>query len=137
MRYRSFADVLWSHELELPMDWVFSFPPSVEEQARLAALFRRAERPSAVVCSSDLWALQLMRILERQGLRCPQDVAMVGMGDREFAAQLPVALTSVRFDLQGLVEHTVSAMVAILEDRPMTNERLGGELIVRESCGAG
>jgi DNA-binding LacI/PurR family transcriptional regulator len=38
--------------------------------------------PTAVFCASDMQALDLMEALEREGLRCPADVSIVGFGDR-------------------------------------------------------
>lgn len=55
-----------------------------------------AERPTGVFAANDLTALGLLQGLTRHGLRVPQDVALVGYDDIEFAASAAVPLSSVR-----------------------------------------
>jgi LacI family transcriptional regulator len=53
-------------------------------------------RPTAAFCANDLLALGLLQELIRQGLDVPNDVAIVGYDDIEFAGAAAVPLTSVR-----------------------------------------
>jgi LacI family transcriptional regulator len=53
-------------------------------------------RPTAAFCANDLLALGLLQEMIRQGLDVPNDVAIVGYDDIEFAAAAAVPLTSVR-----------------------------------------
>lgn len=53
-------------------------------------------RPSAVFCSDDVVALGVLQALYEAGLRVPDDIAVVGYDDIEFAASAVVPLTSVR-----------------------------------------
>jgi LacI family transcriptional regulator len=54
------------------------------------------ERPTAVFCANDLLALGVLQALYEAGLRVPEDIAVVGYDDIEFAASAVVPLTSVR-----------------------------------------
>lgn len=51
--------------------------------------------PDAVLGGNDLLAIATMQVLRERGLRIPQDVAVVGMDDTEFARVTTPALTSV------------------------------------------
>jgi LacI family transcriptional regulator len=62
---------------------------------RLAGL-SKARRPTAAFCANDLLALGLLQEMTRQGLAVPDDVAIVGYDDIEFAGAAAVPLTSVR-----------------------------------------
>ncbi len=53
-------------------------------------------RPTAAFCGNDLLALGLLQEMIRQGLSVPNDIAIVGYDDIEFAAAAAVPLTSVR-----------------------------------------
>ena len=53
-------------------------------------------RPTAVFCANDLLALGLLQEAVRQGLRVPDDLAIVGYDDIDFAEAAVVPLTSVR-----------------------------------------
>src|SRR5262249_8978412 len=54
------------------------------------------DRPTAAFCANDLLALGFLQEMTRRGLRVPQDVALVGYDDIEFAAAAAVPLSSVR-----------------------------------------
>lgn len=62
---------------------------------RIAAM-PAGERPTAVFCANDLIALGLLQEVVRQGLRVPQDIAIVGYDDIDYAAAAVVPLSSVR-----------------------------------------
>jgi LacI family transcriptional regulator len=55
-----------------------------------------ASRPTAAVCANDLLALGLLQQCVTLGVRVPDDLAIVGYDDIEFAAAAAVPLTSVR-----------------------------------------
>jgi LacI family transcriptional regulator len=62
---------------------------------RLAGMPRRT-RPTAAFCANDLLALGLLQRAISLGLRVPDDLAIVGYDDIDFAAAAAVPLTSVR-----------------------------------------
>src|SRR3954467_1565572 len=68
---------------------------------RLAGLPAR-RRPTAAFCANDLLALGLLQQGIGAGLRVPDDLAIVGFDDIEFAAAAAVPLTSVRQPRQEL-----------------------------------
>ncbi|MGW5333317.1 LacI family DNA-binding transcriptional regulator [Streptomyces bauhiniae] len=82
-----------------------------------ARLLGLAERPTAVFCANDLLALGVLQALYAAGVKVPQDMAIVGYDDIEFAAASAVPLTSVRqpavtmgaLATQLLLEETASA----------------------------
>jgi LacI family transcriptional regulator, galactose operon repressor len=55
-----------------------------------------AQRPTAAFCANDLLALGLLQEMTRQELQVPEELAIVGYDDIEFAAAAAVPLTSVR-----------------------------------------
>jgi LacI family transcriptional regulator len=54
------------------------------------------DRPTAAFCANDLIALGLLQEMTRRGIRVPDEVAIVGYDDIEFAAAAAVPLSSVR-----------------------------------------
>jgi LacI family transcriptional regulator len=68
-------------------------PAGRDAGARLLGL---SPRPSAVFCANDLLALGVLQSLFAAGISVPQDMAIVGYDDIEFAAAAAVPLTSVR-----------------------------------------
>ncbi|WP_318206368.1 MULTISPECIES: LacI family DNA-binding transcriptional regulator [unclassified Streptomyces] len=98
-----------------------------------------ADRPTAVFCANDLLALGVLQAMYDAGISVPDDMAIVGYDDIEFAAAATVPLTSVR---QPAV--TMGALAAELllreieaegEATPHEHRRvvLQPELVVRRS----
>jgi LacI family transcriptional regulator len=63
--------------------------------ARIAGMARKV-RPTAAFCANDLLALGLLQECATLGIRVPEDLAIVGYDDIDFAAAATVPLTSVR-----------------------------------------
>ena len=61
----------------------------------LASLLSTTPQIDAVFCSSDLLALGVMTEARARGLQVPAQLAIVGFGDLEFAADLEPSLTTV------------------------------------------
>jgi len=59
-------------------------------------------RPTAVFCANDLVALGFLQEMTRQRIHVPDDIAIVGYDDIEFAAAAAVPLSSVRQPRQEL-----------------------------------
>lgn len=135
-RYWGFASTLWEEGLELPMDWVFSGSLAGDAAARFHTVFQGQEAPSALVCTSDLRAAEALLRLASMGLRCPEDVAVASLGDRDFAAYLMPPLTTLRFDTAGLVKAASEAVIAAHEGRTPASARLSGTVVIRQSCGS-
>jgi LacI family transcriptional regulator len=104
-----------------------------------ARLLGLAERPTAVFCANDLLALGVLQTLFAAGVSVPEELAIVGYDDIEFAEAAVVPLTSVR---QPAV--TMGAMAAglLLEETDGTGDAaahthrrvvLRPELVVRSS----
>jgi GntR family transcriptional regulator, arabinose operon transcriptional repressor len=90
------------------------------------------------VSANDRLAGELMHILLARGVRIPQDVRIVGIDDVNYAALLPVPLTTVHQPCRDIGETALRAMLERLE-RPQMPARdilLDCALVVRRSCGA-
>lgn len=99
-------------------------------------LLARSTRPDAVFCANDLLALGLLQVLVRAGVRVPEDIAIVGYDDIDFAAAAAVPLTSVRQPRQQIGR--TAAELVIAETMTPTEHRhqhvlFAPELVVRES----
>ena len=96
-------------------------------------------RPTAAFCTNDMLALGLLRRMAMDGVAVPEDLAVVGYDDIDFAADAAVPLTSVR---QPKYELGRAAAELLLEeaDRPGQHEHrrfvFKPELVVRASSGA-
>jgi LacI family transcriptional regulator len=106
--------------------------------ADIAAL-AAAARPTAVFCANDLIAMGVLQEMTRHRIRVPEDIAIVGYDDIDFAAAAAVPLTSVRQPRQQL-GRTAARM--LLEEGAAGDQHqhqqviFEPELIVRQSTKA-
>lgn len=95
-------------------------------------LLDRADRPTAVVTSSDLQAIGLLTAARELGLRVPEDVAVVSFdGTEETRFSIP-ALTTVR---QPVAAMAAAAIDLLVHQRTPAHETFPMDLVVRRSCG--
>jgi LacI family transcriptional regulator len=96
-------------------------------------------RPSAVFCANDLLALGMLQQLIQQGVSVPDQVAIVGYDDIDFAAAAAVPLTSVRQPRQLLGRTATELLLGEARREPghvHQQIQFTPELVVRESSTA-
>jgi LacI family transcriptional regulator len=105
---------------------------------RPLGLSRRA-RPTGVFCANDLLALGLLQHLTQHEVRVPDDVAIVGYDDIEFASAAAVPLTSVS-QPRHLLGQTAARLLADEADRSSAHEHqhvvFPPQLVARASTAA-
>lgn len=81
-------------------DALVTYGGSQIEGAELACekLFNLPDRPSAVFAGNNLMTIGVMKQLRKFGIRCPQDVSVVGFDDFEWASCFEPTLTAVAQD---------------------------------------
>ncbi|WP_282950370.1 LacI family DNA-binding transcriptional regulator [Sphingopyxis sp. Geo24] len=87
-----------------------------------------------VFAASDGIALSAIRALEASGLRCPEDVSVVGFDDSDLASQSRPALTTVRQNVPGIAAALVDHLFRRLEGQQTVSSVLPVNLVVRESA---
>jgi LacI family transcriptional regulator len=95
-----------------------------------------SRRPTAVFCANDLLALGLLQEMTTQGVPVPDEVAIVGFDDIEFAAAAAVPLTSVRQPREALGRRAVELLLEEEEadgDHEHRSIKFSPELVVRAS----
>jgi GntR family transcriptional regulator of arabinose operon len=107
---------------------------------KLASEFRkriRTKKVDGVVCVNDHTAGRVMQMLIRWGVRIPADVRIVGIDDVNYAAMLPIPLTSVKQPIEQIGDAALNLMLERIRSpyRPTREVLLDGTLVVRESSG--
>ncbi|MET4156500.1 LacI family DNA-binding transcriptional regulator [Agromyces sp. PvR057] len=99
------------------------------------------ERPDAVFAANDLLAMGLLQALTMQGgLRVPDDVALIGYDDIDFASAAVVPLSSIRqpatligYTAVDLLLKEAAATASGVDDHVHEHVVFQPELVVRES----
>ncbi|GAA1806550.1 LacI family DNA-binding transcriptional regulator [Luedemannella flava] len=95
-----------------------------------------ASRPTAAFCANDLLALGVLQEMTKRGLRVPDDIAIVGYDDIEFAAAAAVPLSSVRQPREQLGRTAAQLLLEEIEAGDKHEHRhvvFQPELVVRAS----
>lgn len=139
-RHRGFLDAMRGRSLEPdPSLIVFSDAFTAREGVRCCDELLDGGRPfSAIVAGNDLLALGCYDSLEGHGLRCPEDVSVVGYNDMPFVDRFRPALTTVRVPHYQLGETAAGLMLEQLREVPGPPRQLllPAELVVRGSTAA-
>lgn len=98
-------------------------PASIRAGRAALAWFMEAGdvRGQVLFCSSDLLAHGVLIEAHARNLRVPEDLAVIGFGDQEFARHLDPPLTSVRIDLDRLGAVAAEIILDRIDGRPVAS----------------
>lgn len=136
-RYRGFLAGLEAHGLAsgtAPVAFADSY--SEDEGARcMTELLDRKEPFSAVVAGNDVIALGCLRALAARGLRCPEDISVIGFNDMPLMDRIAPPLTTVRLPQYDVGVAAAQLLLEYVADpgAPVKIVFLRPELIVRAS----
>jgi LacI family transcriptional regulator len=113
--------------------------PTVGEGRRLMDRLLNSKRPlpTAVFAHNDLLAIGALASLKERGLRCPEDISLIGYHDLPQVDQMTPPLTTIRQPQEELGRLAAEFMVTMLSsaERPPVSRKLAPTLVVRQSTG--
>lgn len=95
-------------------------------------------RPTATFCFSDEMAIGALATLRAAGLRCPDDMSLIGFDDIGMARYVDPPLTTVRQPMAQIGRQTVKLLAGIIDGtvQEPVNVTLPHRLVVRQSVKA-
>ncbi len=97
---------------------------------------KRKLHVDAFACADDETAIGVIKELSRRGIRTPEDVAVVGFDDEEYAEIITPSLTTVRQPFYELGVQSIVRLIDQIECRPTASvELLPTQAVIRQSCG--
>lgn len=119
MRWRALREA--GHELEMHTRRVGPFAPTVEGGV-LAAKELIDSLPTAVLAYNDLMAIGLMRSLQREGIRVPEEISVIGFDNILPAELVSPGLTTVAAPLRVMGSTAVGNLVAVIRGALYDND---------------
>ena len=117
-RRAAFESLLVKHEMTDMLTVLVPAPSSFElGREGLARLLELGPLPRALFCSSDTLAHGVLVEAQARGLSVPNDLAIVGFGDLNFAAHTLPPLSTVRIDRPALGRLAAEALLGRFEGR--------------------
>ena len=143
LKAQGFRRAALEHGLAVDSHFVFEYPYEGEWNDYRSGyavgehVARMSDRPDAMFVFNDLGALGFEDGLLDNGVRVPDDIAIVGLDDIELAARVRVPLTTIRQPTSGIGSMAVDYLLSRLHgETPPVRQLLEPELIVRRSSGA-
>jgi DNA-binding LacI/PurR family transcriptional regulator len=101
----------------------------------IAEFLHGPERPQAIVAMNDLHALLVLEAAQQVGMRIPDDLALVGFDDLDFAATLNPSLTTVAQQPFQLGVEAARLLLARIRGGigAVSQVRLPTQLVIRSS----
>ncbi|MDR3438136.1 LacI family DNA-binding transcriptional regulator [Telmatospirillum sp.] len=93
--------------------------------------------PTAIATGNNLATVGTMRALRQAGLRVPDDMALIGFDDFEWADYFEPRLTTIAQPCQEIGRHAASLLMDRIKDYDGKRRtlRLAASLVIRNSCG--
>jgi LacI family transcriptional regulator len=97
------------------------------------------DRPTAIVCGNNLSTIGAMQAIRDRGIRIPDEVALAGFDDFEWADLFEPRLTVIAQPVKRIGEEAAAMLVERIRNpqSPPRTVRLEPSLVIRESCGCG
>jgi DNA-binding LacI/PurR family transcriptional regulator len=105
-------------------------------------LLDRPDRPTAVLCFSDVVAYGVLQIAAELGIEVPGELSVIGFDDNPLATQVQPALTTVRQDVEAKGRAAAAALTAAIAQARTSGDitpehvLLPTDLVVRASTAA-
>jgi LacI family transcriptional regulator len=114
--------------------WEVFTPPSEVMTEQIATILSRKD-VSAIHCSHDLIAIELLRELRKQKIAVPREISVVGFDDISWASIASPALTTVRQPFFGMCSGAIDLLLEKIANpaRRTRHLKLGVELMERET----
>jgi LacI family transcriptional regulator len=137
-RLAGFMDAVQEHGISLEEGWVVESPLNIEA-ARQAAhrVLSQTRPPEALFLSNNLISLGTLLAIGDMGLRCPEDIALLGFDDHPWAAVANPPLSVVQQPARLLGQEAARSLAGLLIEKnplPENNIVLECKLVLRRSC---
>lgn len=97
--YSAFRKLLSESGLAVHSEWMKDSARDEESAMKCAKeIMDLKERPTAIFCTSDIYALGVMRYFKESGIRVPEDISVIGADNIIACKYIEPSLTTVDYD---------------------------------------
>lgn len=118
-RKKGFLDAMKKHRKEITENSVL--PAGIfsdKGYSDMLSLIRKNDLPDAIFCFNDPTALGALKAIKEEGLKCPEDIALVGFSETELAQLVDPPLTSVLQPTFEMGETAARLLIAQIMQTP-------------------
>lgn len=135
-RYFGYAKALLEHGQTPREDWI------IEDRDQLTGrsdgefgLKLPAEMPTAFACNCDLSASQLIKKLQEEGYRVPEDISVIGFDNYLYPGLCDVEITTYEVDMKEMARKSINNMIKKISGDyyKQGNTIVEGHIVIKDS----
>jgi LacI family transcriptional regulator len=137
-REHALREALAHHGLSLPARYIHRGPfDTATGQAGAERFLGMAEPPTAIICGNDVVAFGALNAARSAGVDVPRDVSIVGFDDLPSASWPIIRLSTIAYDLDGMVRRAADLLIERIEGpaRPVEESAFQSRLVMRDTLG--
>jgi LacI family transcriptional regulator len=139
-RRQGFYDGMAKHGLSVPESYcLHSIDVREIDEYLLRLIKSSSNRPSAIICASDMYALRAITLFLKIGVRVPEDVSVLGYGETTACRYSTPSITTIAEPYERIGQTLANKLITAIKNgsRKTTpvHETLDVSLIQRESTG--
>jgi DNA-binding LacI/PurR family transcriptional regulator len=137
-RYEGFKSALFAHDLYYHEDFMAVLSQPGELEVVLDKWLEKPEPPQTICAVHDLMALEIIKALNRKGIRVPKDIAVVGFDNIAISSMIHPTLTTIQQDFMQMGKQIIEILTNRIENdfNALRKVKVDVSLVVRESCGS-
>lgn len=110
----------------------YTFESGIEAMNRILSY---ENRPTAVICTNDMCAAGVLRVLQERGIRVPNEISIVSFDDTYLSDMLTPRVTSVGYNYDTFAQNLVETAINLIENKPFERKsEMLPHIEVKESC---
>jgi DNA-binding LacI/PurR family transcriptional regulator len=127
----AFLSAMEDHKLAVRNEWVFT-DASDEQSAYdgMALILENREKPTAIVCAGDRYAIGAMRCTMDNGLMVPGDISFIGMDNILISSYISPSLTTITYNAIEIGKTAVDMLMRMMIGEKVTSLIFPSESII-------
>lgn len=130
-RYRAYRRVLEDSGIAFQESYVSHVEPKFEDVHKVVTgLLSMEKRPTALFCNGDVIAIYGMKSLLRQGIKIPEEMAIIGFDDNDYCVAVEPELSSVHVNREKMGEVAMHILHNLMTGKEISKEK---RLVITET----
>ena len=136
-RLQAYRDAMEAHGLPVREDRIFygDFWYSSGNACAEVLMKQREDMPRAIACANDCMAIGVAEALEKNGIRIPEDVAVIGFDSIPEGQTSPRPVTSAYIPARSTGKHAAESILRLMAKEPIRDPETEVDLFIGSSCG--
>jgi len=126
---KGYTDSMTDAKLSENIDVTYKIKSILSDQIR--GILSRKNRPDAIICDSDSFAVKVIVTAMEMGINIPNDLAVIGMYNTPWCVESPIKISSLSFKENEIANHAVDLLTRKNPERKII--KVKPEIIKRES----